>query len=367
MMMTGPTAMTPSLKAGILLCALMTTLTSGQVRRGRNEGTFNIPASNVAGGGNIFVAALFAGSVSSSGIRLDPGASLNVGIADILQLSGNTSFTNFRTLGTTEGHFQLTLPGNDHLRFFGAAASGDLFLSTKMDTLSGAAISGRPDYRAYIRPSIIIDLDWIAKIKALPLKTYAMFSMADNPDLLYLYSQLSFRVGAEIKLNKNSYAIDFGTGLYKELRKPETAYTGDKTYRQQRFWIEPAVRYRLFDRFSILGAVRILLLQRVKSDRPIEPTYLRISLGISAPLLFKETNSEAIRSMIFLEKSKQQQPNAIDASINKGTTLESTSGFDIKKLDLPDEEEESEKEVMQRRKEIQQKMEEIEQMLEDLE
>ena len=359
--------MTISMKIAVFLCILLSSLTYGQIKRGRNEGTFNIPASNVLGNGNIIVSAAFAGSAAPSGIRLDPGVYLNVGIADIMQLSGKTSFTNFRTLGTTEGHFQLTLPGNDHLRFFGIAASGDLYLSTEMDTLSGAAISGRPEYHAYIRPSIIADLDWIAKNKSLPMKTYAMFSMADNPDLLYLYSQLSFRLGAELKLNKNSYSIDFGAGFYKELQRDETAYTGDDTYRQQRFWIEPAVRYRLFDRYSLLGAVRILLLQRVKSERPIEPTYLRISAALDVPLLFRETNTEAIRTMIFVEKHKQVQPNAIDASVKKGVSLESESDLDLEGLNLSTQEEESEEEVLKRREEIQKKMEEIERLLEDIE
>ena len=359
--------MKPLYLTSTLLHLLIASAAFGQISRGRNEGTFNIPASNVPGNGNIVASAAFAGSFASSGVRLDPGAGLSVGIAEIMQLSAKTSFTNFRTLGTTEGHFRLTLPGNDHLRFFGVSVSGDLFLSTRMDTLSGAAISGRPEYHAYLRPSIIADLDWIAKIKTVPLKTYVMFSMADNPDLLFLYSQLSLRGGVELKLYKNSYSVDFGAGFYRELRREETSYTGDASYRQQRFWIEPAIRYRIFNRYSLLGAVRILLLQRVKSDRPLEPTYLRISTGIDIPVLYRETNSEAIRTMLFVEKNKNNQPSEIDASIKKGIKLETKADVELDGLDLPAEDDESEKEVLKRREEIQQKMEEIERLLEDIE
>ncbi len=351
----------------LIIMTLFASVAFGQIKRSRNEGTFNIPASNVLGNGNIMVAAAFAGGYSRSGIRLDPGAYLAVGITDIMQLSGKTAFTNFKTLGGTEGHFQLTMPGNDRLRFFGAAVSGDLYLSTEMDTLSGTAAAGKPEYHAYIRPSIITDIDWIAKVKKLPLKNYLMVSMADNPDLLYLYSQLSLRLGFELKLNRNSYSVDLGAGFYKESPRKQSNYPGDRTYRQQRFWIEPALRYRLFDRYSILGAARILILQRVKAERPLEPSFIRLSVALEAPLMFKETNTEAIRTMIFIEQHRVKQPDAIDVSIRAGTQLETKLNLDLQKLDLDIADSESEKEVLKRREEIQQKMEEIERLLEDLE
>jgi hypothetical protein len=350
----------------LTVCLLSALPTYGQIKRGRQEGTFNIPASNVMGNGNIIVAAALSGGIAASGMRVDPGVYLAVGITDIMQLSGKTAFTNFRTLGGTEGHFQLTFPGNDHLRFFGVAISGDLYLSTEMDTLTGAATAGRPEYQAFIRPSMVMDLDWIAKIKKLPLKTYMMLSMADNPDLLFRYSQLSLQLGAELKFNRNSYSVDFGTGLYKELRSERLNVPGDPSFRQQRFWIEPAIRYRLFDRFSILGAARILLLQRVKPERPLEPSYLRLSVAFEMPLLFRETNTEAIRTMIFIEQNSTKQPDAIDASIRSGKNLETGLNPEIQKLDLDSTETESEKEVLKRREEIQQKMDQIERLLEEL-
>jgi hypothetical protein len=349
-----------------LIILLLSGCLSSQIKRSRNEGTFNIPASNVLGNGNIIAAASFAGQYSSSGIRLDPGGYLSVGIADILQLSGKTSITNFRTIGSTEAHLQLTLPGNDHLRFFGASISGDLYLSTEIDTLSGSASVGRPEFNAYIRPSLIADLDWIAINKKLPLKTYLMAGMVDNPDLLYLYSQLSIRLGFEWKLISNSYMVDFGTGLYKEMRREKSNFPGDASYRQQRFWIEPAVRYRLFKRISLRGAVRVLLLQRVKSERPLEPTYVRLTTAAEIPLLYKETNTEAIRTMIFVEKEKEEKMDAVAASIQQGTKLETNLEVNIEGLDLDEFSSESEKEVLQRREEIQKKMEELERLLEDL-
>jgi hypothetical protein len=348
-----------TLTAGIALCP-------AQVKRGRNEGTFNIPASNVVGNGNILAGAAFAGSINGSGVRLDPGGFLAVGITDIMQLSGRMALTNFKSIGGTEAHFQLTMPGNEHLRFFGAAISGDLYLSTEMDTLSGAATSGRPEYHAYVRPSLIADLDWIARFKQLPLKTYLMLGMADNPDLLFLYSQLSVRMGLELKLNRNSYSVDFGAGFYRERARAQTDFAGDATFRQQRLWVEPAVRYRLFDRFSILGAVRILLLQRVKNERPLEPSYVRLSLALEAPILYKETTTEAIRTMVFVEREKVRQTSVLDSSAGIAPETKSNLDLEVKKLDLDVEEGESEEDVLKRREEIQKKMDEIEKLLEDV-
>ena len=70
--------------------------------------------------------------------------------------------------------------------------------------------------------------------------------------------------------------------------------------------------------------------------------------------------------MIFIERNKVKQPDVIDASVQKGTQLETSLQVDIEGLDLEEFDSESEKEVLKRRAEIQQKMEEIERLLEEL-
>lgn len=352
----------------LLLFLLSASLSWSQVKRGRNEGTYNIPASNVLGNGNIITGGFISSSIGQSSLRFDPGLFLRVGIADILQLSGKTAMTNFKTLGGTEAHMHVTFPGNDHLRFFGASLSADLYLSTEMDTLSGAAIADRPEYHAYIRPSLTADLDWIALNNDLPLKTYLHLSMADNADLIYLYSQLSIKFGMEWKLSNNSYCIDFGAGLYKELKQLDSHISGDRTYKQQRFWFEPSIRHRLFNRISLLGAARILLLQKVKNERPLTPTYVRISTAVEVPLVYRETNTEAIRSMIFIDKNRQRKTDDIDSSLEHDIPLEQAFPLDVKglDLDLDSYSKEEEQEVLKQREEIQKKMEEIEKLLEDI-
>ncbi len=338
----------------------------GQVKRGRNEGTFNIPASNVIGNGNITIGSFFSAGVASSGGRFDPGAYLTVGITDIMQLSAKTALTNFRTLGCSEGRFQLTMPGNDNLRFFGIAISADIYLSTETDTLSGAASPGRPDYHAYIRPSIIADLDWIAKFKKAPVKTYLLIGMADDPDLLYRYSQLSICLGSELKMSANSYFIDFGAGFYKELPNERLRFVGDPSFAQQLFWIEPGFRYRLRDRIGFLGAFRVYILQRIKSQRSLRPRYLMASTALEIPLFFKETNTEAIRTMIFVHQNKKYADSLNTFSVS-GKSIETGLNPELKKLGIEFNEDESQEEELKRREEIQKKMDEIEKILEELE
>lgn len=335
------------------------------IRRGRNEGTINIPASNVAGNGNITLGATLNGSIGKNSSMVKSKIAGNIGIADILQGSVSTSITNFRKIGLTEVHGQITLPNNDGLRFFGIAFCGDLFLSTAMDTISGEATSGRPDFHSYFRPSLICDQDWIAFDKKLKLKTYQLISMTDDADLLFQYDQLSFKLGAELKTYNHSYFVDASAGMYKE--KKTSVFSGDKSYKQQKVWLEPGVRLRLRNRFSFLASVRFLLLQRVKTERPLPPQYVGMQLSFEAPVYFRETNTEAIRTLIFINNAKDKEKDRITRSIEQGKSIKTDYETGFEELAPEKSDIDQQKEALRKREEIQNKMEEIEKLLEDLE
>lgn len=353
--------------AGALIVLTVTDTIMPQVRRDRNEGTFNIPASNVTSNGNIHFYAAMSGSAAEKGFSIDPWAGLKVGVTSIVQLSGKVEVDKLKKLGGINGSLQVTTPFNDHLRFFGASLSGDLYLSTETDTQSGVATTGRPEYNPYFRPSLTIDFDWIARLKTLPLKNYVHAGMVDDPEKLYRYKQLSLQFGAEWKLDKNSYAMDFGAGFYREKPGKSEGFAGDKTYAQQRFWMEPSLRYRLFDRMSLVGAARVLLLQRIKKERPLDATYLRVTAAIEAPIVYKETNTEAIRTMIFIENNKGLKKDKDTLSLKNKPSPADSTGVLLEGLDIRDMAAEPEEDQLRRREEIQQKMEEIEKMLEEIE
>jgi hypothetical protein len=147
------------------------------VKRGREEGTSSIPASNVMGNGNITAFITGSGGYSLDGFVLDPALGGRVGVTDILQLSAQMVPVSSRGIGPIEAHLQVTTPANDKLRFFGIALFADLYLSTMQDTLGRASAKDKPEYNSYPSASMVIDLDWLAVKRWLPLKTYLRVGM----------------------------------------------------------------------------------------------------------------------------------------------------------------------------------------------
>jgi hypothetical protein len=336
------------------------------VKRGRDEGTMNIPASNVVGNGNITLFGGGYGSYGSIGLRVDPALGLRVGISNIMQIRAQTAFTNFTGLGTSEAHVQLTSPFNDRLRFFGVALAGSLYLLTSVDTIGASATVGKPDYNSFMGISGIIDLDWLALFKKFPLKTYLSVSMADEPTLLFRYDQLALKTGFEWKMYQNSWFADAGAGLYKEKRNG--SFRGDSTYAQRIVWFEPGMRYRLYGQFSIIASFRLAVYQDLKPRHPLPTSALRAAATLELPLLFKETNTETIRTLVFMEQIKEKKKDNVTQNIEQGKRVDSGLDKDFKsmnlKSDIPDSEEE--KAELRKREEIQKKMDEIEKLLEEL-
>jgi hypothetical protein len=105
----------------------------------------------------------------------------------------------------------------------------------------------------------------------------------------------------------------------------------------------------------------------VKTRNPLPAEHVRLSTILEVPIILKETNTEAIRSLIFLEQIEAIEKDRITRSIdqNKKIKTDFETGFDD--LQIDESSESQEKEYLRKREEIQQKMEEIEKLLEDLE
>jgi hypothetical protein len=359
--------MTERIAIGVLAFSLILSsiaVSEVTVRRGRDEGTMNIPASNVIGSGNITLYAAGLGAYGSAGGRISPLFGIYAGIADMIELSGQTSVNNYLEWGTSEAHLRLTTPGNDHLRFFGCAVQGDLYLTTAADSLSGSSAPGKPNYNSYMLPSIIMDFDWLAKSKLFPLKHYFSIGLVDDPDLLPRYSQIAIKTGVEWKLYQHSGFCDIGLGLYKEIR--HGVFAGDPSYRQRVVWFEPGMRYRLNGKYSILASFRVAAFRTVNANNPLPTTLVRGGAAFEFPVLFKETNTEAIRSLVFMEQEKARKKDAVSQDIAQGKRA-GGSGLDQKlkelniKEDVPDSD--LKKEELKKREEIQEKMKNIEKLL----
>jgi hypothetical protein len=341
------------------------------VKRGRNEGTASIPASNVVGNGNITVFANAGGGITSNSITGIAGVGGLIGVGGIMQLSAGASVLDFSKMGPAEAHLQLTLPGNDKLRFFGVALSGDLYLSSAVDTVNNAADSSKPFFNPHPLLSAIADLDWLAREKRVPLKTYLMVSLADNPQLLYRYNQLAIKLGAEWKAFRNSICADAGVSMYKEKRN-RLNDSGDDMFRQYYVWIRPGARYRLGQRISITGFIGITLFDHLHDNTALDPERLSLSLKVEAPLWFRETNTEAIRTLVFMDQKDGKKKAA-----NIPERADKKTGGDMDDLDIildgvdPGTETfdytKEKEDLSKKRVEIQDKMNDIEKFLKELE
>jgi hypothetical protein len=354
-----------------LICAVILTAQlcfAQTVKRGRNEGTFYIPASNVMGNGNITAYTDVSGIVTLEKAEANASIGASIGIAEILQFSAQTSFINFQRFGPTEIHLHATLPGNDKVRFFGVGVIADLYLSTSIDTLDKDADSNKPYYKAYPLASLIVDLDWLSLSHHLPFKTYLAASLSDNPELLHEYKQLAFKAGIELKMYKHSVFVDVGHGMYKErYAKLEPKAWLDKMYS----WVSPGMRYRIRNRYSILANVRWTFFRSINTTGSLDPKKISAAVKFEAPILFRETNTEAIRTLVFIKKAKKEEKHEQE-KLTKDIKFEIDllGKLDNSILGLKDKDEtfnyDKEKEnLIQRREEIKRNMEDIEKLLKE--
>jgi hypothetical protein len=337
------------------------------VKRGREEGTSCIGASNVMGNGNITALVTGGGGYTLDGFMLEPTVGGRVGVTDIMQLSAQMVPISSRGIGTIEAHVQVTTPANDKLRFFGIALFADLYLSTMQDTLGQATAKEKPEYNSYPSASVVMDLDWLAVKRWLPLKLYLRAGMDDNPDLLYKYNQIALSGAIEWKMYEHSTFINAGISMYKEKAFPAKGVYGDSWYGQKYAWVEPGARYRLWSRVSLIGSVKLTLYQDVKEKNPLKPELFNASLRCEVPIFFKETNTEAIRTLVFMERRREKTVETATPGVPAGENLlrdvsalsdeDSLSSFDFTR---------ERENLIKRREETQKKMNEIEKMFEEI-
>ena len=344
----------------VLLLALFSA-SAQTVLRGRDEGTSSISASNVMGNGNMTLSIAGGGSYRLTGYSAFPAVAGQVGITDIMELSGRFVPWVLGGIGPIEAHLQFTTPANDKLRFFGAALFAELFLSTRQDTLEASASKSKPEYNSYPAASLVADLDWLAVVKWLPIKTYLKLGMVDNPDLLFRYDQLAALAALEWKGAAHSVFVNAGLALYKQ--KAAKDIPGDASYAQRYAWMEPGGRVRLFSRFSLVGSFRMTLYRVLKDKNPLDPELFNVALRLEAPIFLRETNAEAIRTLILLGRAREKSGDSgavPAASVEKSIVGPAADSADtLGSFDFTREREE----LIKQRADTQKKMADIEKLL----
>ncbi len=353
-------------KTTVLVLIACVCIFAQSVKRNRDEGTTSVRASNVLGNGNISAFLSGAAAYSRNGFALAPIVGASVGITDIMELYGQLVPVTAKGIGPIEAHLQITTPANDKLRLLGLALSADLYLSTAQDTISGT--KDKPEYNSYPSATLLFDVDWLAYKKWLPLKTYVRFSLVDNPDVLYRYDQIALASSIEWKMFQHCLFASAGMGLYKE--KQTKIRAGDDTYGQKYVWVEPGMRYRLFPQLSVLASAKVTVYQDVAGKDPLKPELFNVSLKLEAPVFFTETNTEAIRTLIFMEQKKEKKVDAIVKTTNHATDKNLMEGIDLPELGQDSLESfdfnQERQDLIKRREETQKKMADIERLFVDI-
>jgi hypothetical protein len=111
--------------------------------------------------------------------------------------------------------------------------------------------------------------------------------------------------------------------------------------------------------------MKLALFQNVKAINPIKPELFNLSLKLEVPVLLRETNTEVIRTLIFMERKKEKKLDSFEKKVVTGKSLigEMSSPF----LDASDStgqgsQQEEKEAVKKRREETHAKMEEIERL-----
>ncbi len=290
----------------LVLCA--TAQLNADLKRSRTEDLMEVRASNTEGFSNIWAGADVHCEYRDNSLSIEPKVCGRIGLASLLHLSGSTGVPKGRTLGTTEVHAQITLPGNDRLRFIGMAASGDMLLTTRADPESD-----RPPFVPYLGFTALIDLDLIAKFPWLPLKLYVNATNLAGENIMLYFTPVSLLGGIEYKGSRHSYFASGQAMVLKQNNDIElTQIKSSGEFDQFLFYVYPGLRYRISDRISLVGRGRLLLLSI--GDSPYLPQrMLGVSIGAEIPLLFKDTDAEALRSLIFVERRRKSNQSVAKA------------------------------------------------------
>jgi len=335
--------------------------------RPRSEGTTYLDAANVMGGHNLSFYSAWALENYTERNEQFPTIGAMVGISGFLQFKGECAFHNFQTIGPLEGHLKLSVPGNGGFRFFNASFGGDIYLSTTQDTITATTDTAKPDYHAFFAAGIQADLDWLAIHKSLPIKTGFYAGLADTPHLLHRYQQIRIQASLEFKRIRHSIFADVGAGFFKE-KKNRLNRTADKGYEQYYLWLAPGARYRFLDRFSVLGSFKLTLVENVKQTHPLVVPPVTIQARVEIPLFYRETETEAVRTLIFIEQNKEKdlaeeqgvyRTQSFFARVTKALNLPESG------VALPDES--RQQQVIEQRLKIQERILEIEKQVEDTE
>ena len=169
-----------------------------------------------------------------------------------------------------------------------------------------------------------MDLDFIKVAPTFPAKMYLNLSNSDNYKLDRMYTQYAVKFGYEYRAHYSGYYMKTGFALYKEKKtdknpSPKAGFLPPLSefglgYKKHFPWTHP-INFNFNLEFDMLSPFKFL-----KNDLNKSP---KISTNIEIPLYIRETNTEALRQLIYTEKERKSNKNKKEQTTGDRTlTLE---------------------------------------------
>ncbi|MFC1584441.1 hypothetical protein ACFL5V_02720 [Fibrobacterota bacterium] len=254
---------------------------------------------------------------------LTPNVTGMIGLTSFLHLEVSSIPWTGEKIGITTSSLKFTLPGNDNLRTFGFGGTANVTLSTEENVITTQKET--PAFNPIISFTAIADWDLIKKFPQFPAKVYFNYSNADNYRLHQLYHQHKTKLGFELKGERQSTYVKTGIALYVE-KEPEDPYLKFYAFgRNTSILTEMGIGYR--KRFT--RRVPFTCLIDIEFD-PIHPLRFldgelskspQLSFAIEMPIYYKETHTEALRSLVFMEQSRKMDKKKITGKRRRASDL----------------------------------------------
>ncbi|MBF0432288.1 MAG: hypothetical protein HQK83_13470 [Fibrobacteria bacterium] len=320
-----------------LFCLFLQQLGLAKDIRSRSESIFGMFATNTVGLGNIFISGGFQtyfqtsviapevidslvhssltdelhnlvgndDSFSKRDYYLTPYVNAVVGLTSFMHLEVSSIPWNGQKIGVTSAVLKMTLPGNDNLRVIGFAGTANVTLSTEENVVNSQKET--PSFDPVISFSVLADADLIKWYPAFPAKLYLNYANFDDVRFHNYYNQHKVSVGFEYKGEKESYYLKSGLAVYLEKSEELSATvnldgsTGithfGGGYRKRFVGIHPFTINVDFE-FDLLSPFGFL--DDVLHKSPL------LSFNIQTPVFYKETNTEALRSLMYAEQARKR-------------------------------------------------------------
>ncbi len=236
-------------------------------------------------------------------LRLVPHLTATFGLAHFIQFTVDGVPWDGQKIGTTSAWIQCTLPGNDGLRFLGAALAFGTTLSTQEDVYERNVTT--PGFEPIFHVRAALDADLVRYNTAYPLKFYLNYDNFEDERLIHAYDQNKFQAAVEWKGFYGGPYVRWAAYLYRRLPTVFDSAVG-RPWKPLFHDLALGYRWMAGDRFTFTAELSFDPLSPFAFYRDEARKPPQLLIQVSAPLLRQETQAEALRALLFTEAERKR-------------------------------------------------------------